>query len=115
MRIRNVLQECEALLRPTMSAASVTGSARGKGEWKSYVDGTRRCKVSISGLKLSEGAVLHLAVAGVQFAELPVHGGRARYRRESERGEGVPEVEPKQLLQISYGGQVILEGEFYSE
>jgi len=27
----------------------------------------------------------------------------------------VPDVEPKQRLQVSYAGQVLLEGEFYSE
>jgi len=115
MRIRSVLQEYEAQLKPTESAAPAADSARGKGESKVYGNGTRQCKVWISGLNLSAGAVLQLAVSGRQFAELLVRGGRARYRRQSERGEAVPEVEPKQMLQVSYGGQVILEGEFYSE
>jgi hypothetical protein len=115
MRIRSVLQEYEAQLRPTDIAASATVSARGKGEWKVYGDGTRQCKVSISGLKLSDGAALQVAVSGVQVVELPVRGGRARYRRESERGEAVPEVKPKQMLQVSYAGQVILKGELYAE
>ena len=115
MRIRNVLQEYEAQLKPTPIAAATAGSASGKGEWKVYGNGTWQCKVWITGLNLSDGAVLQLAVSGHQFAELLLSGGRARYRRESDRGEAVPEVEPKQLLQASYAGQVILEGEFYSE
>jgi len=115
MRIRSVLEEYEAQLKPTQFAAPAAESARGKGEWKVYGNGTRQCKVSINGLNLAHGAVIQLAVSGHQFAELLVGGGRARYRRESERGEAVPEVEPKQILQVSYAGQVILEGEFYSE
>jgi hypothetical protein len=46
---------------------------------------------------------------------LLVRGGRARSRRESERGEAVPEVNTKEVLQVSYAGQIILEGEFYAE
>jgi hypothetical protein len=115
MRIRNVLQEYEAQLKPTPFAALAAELVRGKGEWKVYGNGTRQCKLWITGLNLSDGAVLQLAVSGRQFAELLVSGGRVRYRRESERGEAVPEVEPKQVLQVSYAGQIILEGEFYSE
>jgi hypothetical protein len=115
VRVRSVLQEFEVQLQPTAAALSVAGSARGKGEWKIYGNGTRQCKVWISGLNLSDGAVLQLAVSGHQFIELLVRGGRARYRRESERGEVGPEVESKQKLQVSYAGQVILEGEFYPE
>ena len=115
MRIRNVLQEYEAQLKPAQFAAPAAASAHGKAEWKVYSNGTRQCKVWITGLNLSEGAVLQLAVSGHQFTELLVRGGRARFRRESERGEAVPEVEPKQKLQVSYAGQIILEGEFYAE
>jgi hypothetical protein len=115
MRIRNVLQEYEAQLQPTQFAASTAQSARGKAEWKVYGSGTRQCKVWITGLNLSEGAVLQLAVSGQPMTEIMVRGGRARYRRESERGEAVPVVELKQVLQVSYAGQIILEGEFYSE
>jgi hypothetical protein len=115
LRVRGVLQEYEAQLEPVRSAAPAVDSARGKGEWKVYGNGTRQCKVRVSGLNLPDGAVIQLAVSGGQFAELLVRGGKARYRRESERGEAVPEVEPRQMLQVSYAGQVILEGGFYSE
>jgi hypothetical protein len=93
----------------------VAPSARGKAEWKVYDNGSRRCKVWITGLDLSEGAVLQLAVSGQPMTEIMVRGGRGRYRRESERGEAVPVVELKQVLQVSYAGQIILEGEFYAE
>ncbi|MGH7798011.1 MAG: hypothetical protein ACREQ2_24375 [Candidatus Binatia bacterium] len=115
MRIRNVIEEYEAHLKPAQSTAASAGSARGKGEWKVYGNGTRQCQVRVSGLDLSDGAVIQLAVSGQQFAELVVRGGRAYYRRESEHGEAVPEVETKQVLQVSYAGQIMLEGEFYSE
>lgn len=115
-RTRNVQQEYEAQLQPTQIGADATArAARGKGEWKVYADGTRQCKVRISGLKLSDGAVLQLGVSGAQFAEIMVQQGKARYKRQSERGEAVSDVAPKELLQVSYAGQIILEGEFYAE
>jgi hypothetical protein len=116
VRVRNVLQEYEAKLRAVQPAGSQAAeSGHGKGEWKVYADGTRRCKVWVSGLSLADGAVLQLAVSGQQIAEMLVHGGKARYRRESERGEAVPTIELNQVLQVSYAGSVILEGSFYLE
>jgi hypothetical protein len=116
MRMRSVLQEYEAKLRPVQVVGSGgADAAHGKGEWKVYADGGRKCKVWVSGLDLSDGAVLQLAVSGQQIAEIMVRGGRARYRRESERGEALPSVEVNQVLQVSYAGQIILDGEFYSE
>jgi hypothetical protein len=116
MRVRSVLEEYEAKLRPTDDGGSTTArSAHGKGEWKVYAGGARQCKVWVSGLDLSEGAVLQLVVSGQPMAEMLVRGGRARFRRESERGESVPGVAAKQILQVYYAGEAILEGEFYSE
>ncbi len=113
MRIRSVLQEFEAKLAPAQPGASA--SARGKAEWKVYGDGTRGCKVSISGLDLPDGAVLQLAVSGRPIDQLVVSEGKARYKRQSERGEVVPQVELNQVLQVSYAGQIILKGELYPE
>jgi hypothetical protein len=116
MRIRSVLHEYEAKLRPVrVAGGGGAHAAHGKGEWKVYSDGARRCKVWVSGLDLSDGAVLQLAVSGRQIAEILVRGGRARYRRESERGEALPSVEVSQVLQLSYAGEIILDGEFCSE
>lgn len=115
MRIRNVLQEYEAQLRPTEVGAMTVRSASGKAEWKTYENGTCQCRVRISGLNLSEGAVIQLAVRGEALAEILVREGKARYRRESERGEAVPEVASHQVLQVSYAGQIILQGEFREE
>lgn len=113
MRIRNVLQEYEARLTP--SPDSRYPAARGKAEWKVYGDGTRQCKVSISKLDLPDGVVLELVVDQRRMTQLTVQRGTARYRRETERGEGVPEVKLDQVLQVVHAGQVILEGRFYSE
>ena len=115
MRIRSVLEEYEVQLQPTEFAGARANSARGKGEWKVYGNGSRRCKVWITGLNLSDGSVVQLSISGRQVAELLLSGGRARYQRGSERGEAVPEVEAKQVLQVSYAGQPLLTGEFYSE
>jgi hypothetical protein len=116
VRIRSVLQEYEAKLSPSYPGTSTTAqAARGKGEWKVYGDGTRRCKVRVSGLNLPEGAVLHVAVSGQPIGEMVVRRGAARYGRESERGEYVPAVDLNQVLQVSYNGQAILEGRFYPE
>lgn len=66
-------------------------------------------------MKLSDGAVIQIGVSGRQITELMVRGGAARYKRQSERGEAVSAVAPKQVLQVSYAGQIILAGEFYEE
>jgi hypothetical protein len=115
-RIRDVMQEYEAQLQPTrVGAVTTSRSAHGKGEWKVYGDATRQCRIRVSGLKISDGAVIQLSVSGRQITELMVQGGRAAYKRQSERGEAVSEVAPGQLLQVSYAGQIILEGELYEE
>jgi hypothetical protein len=113
VRIRNVLQEFEAKLEPVSSGLQLMG--RGKAEWKIYENCTRQCKVSLSNLNLADGKVIELAVAGRRITQLVVQQGAARYRRESERGEGVPVVEVNQVVQIIHSGQVILEGRFYEE
>jgi hypothetical protein len=116
VRIRDVVQEYEAQLQPTEAGASTTArSAYGKAERKVYGDGTRQFKIRVAGLDLSDGAVLQLAIRGRQFAEVMVQRGKARFRRETERGEAIPAVELSQLLQVSYAGQIILQGEFYLE
>jgi hypothetical protein len=116
VRIRNVLQEYEAKLTVSKPGSAITpDSAQGKGEWKVYGDGTQRCKVRVSGLSLPEGVVLHVLVNGQPIGEMMVERGAARYKRESERGEYVPAVDANQVLQVSYNGQAILEGRFYSE
>ncbi len=115
VRIRDVIQEFEAKFHPTELGAALAGRARGKAEWKVYGDGTRQCKVWLSGLTLSDGALLQLSVSGQPLAAILVRQGRSHYKRESERGENVPVVESRQVLQISYAGQVILEGELYPE
>jgi hypothetical protein len=116
LRIRNVSQELEAQLQPTrVGTATIARSAHGKGEWKVYGDTTRQCKIWLSGLTLADGAVLQLLVSGRQITELMVQGCRAVYKRQSERGEAVSEVAAGQLLQVSYAGQIILEGEFYEQ
>lgn len=113
MRFRSVLQEYEARFVPSPSGACP--AARGKAEWKVYGNGTRRGKVSLSNLDVPDGTVLELVIEGQQIARLSVHRGKARFRRETERREDVPVVDVDQLLQITYAGQVILHGRFYSE
>jgi hypothetical protein len=113
MRIRNVLQEFEARLEPQPGGRNPAG--RGKAEWKVYGDGSRQCRVSISNLELPESALLGILVDGRQIAQAEVIGGKARFRRETERGELVPDVKADQVLQIVADGQVILEGFFYAE
>jgi hypothetical protein len=112
MRIRSVREEYEVKLRGLTAEAA---SARGKGEWKNYEDGSRQCKVSIHDLKLPEAAQLQLTVNGRIIAELSVEKGSARFRRETERGEFVPHVRANDVLQVTWEGQAMLEGTFYAE
>jgi hypothetical protein len=113
VRIRSVLEEYEAKLEPPPT--SPYPEARGKAEWKVYSNGTRQAKASASRLDLPDGAVVELVTANRRIASLTVEGGMARYRRESERGEDAPLVEVGQVLEVVYGGQVILAGRFYAE
>lgn len=115
MRIRNVIEEFEVMLSPTVSAPVSASSARGKGEWKLYADGTRKCKLSITHLSLPEGTHLHIAVNGRHAGEMPIQNGTARFRRETEKGEFVPAVQRDEVLQILLDGDAILEGIFYPE
>jgi hypothetical protein len=113
MRIRSVIQEYETILKPV--PASPYPSAHGKAEWKLYGDGTRQCKVKVSGLRLMDGRKLELFVENRRIGAIAVQNGMARYRLETERGEPVPSVKVDEVLQVLYAGNVILEGRFYSE
>jgi hypothetical protein len=112
MRIRSVIEEFEVKLQASIAEAS---TARGKGEWKVYEDGSRQCKVSVNNLKLPEGTQLQLTVNGRVITTLTVERGNARFRRETEKGELVPHVRANEILQILLDGKVILEGSFYAE
>lgn len=115
MRKRSVVEEYEVILRPNAVELSGNSSARGKGEWKVYGDGSRQCKVSINNLKLPEETQLQLTVNGRVIATLTVQRGSARFRRETEKGELVPYVQANEVLQILLDGKLILEGSFYAE
>jgi hypothetical protein len=116
VRIRSVRHELEAKLAPVPGSESITaGTTYAKAEWKVYGDGTRRCKLTVSRLDLPDGAVIELGVDGRQIDIIAVQGRRARFERESERGEIVPDVSAGQMLQVSYAGEVLLAGAFYEE
>ncbi len=115
MRIRDVTSEHEAHLAAVAGAPEAARSARGKGEWKRYADGSRRCKVSVSRLDLPDGTAVALAISGRALAEERLAGGRVRYRRETERGERVEDVAPGDTLQVIVNGQPVLEGRFEAE
>lgn len=115
LRIRNVIEEFEVKLKPVPSAPPVLRSADGKGEWKVYGDGSRQCKVSVLRVDLPDDTSLQLAINGRGIGEMKVQRKTARYKRESERGEGVPKVEASQRLQIILAGEIVLEGMFYAE
>jgi len=115
MRIRDVAEEHEVLLKPTGAAPASAASARGRGEWKLYRDGTRKCKASVTHLSLPEETRLHLSINGRHAGEMAVQRGTARFRRESENGDFVPAVQVDEVLQIILEGTVILEGKFYLE
>lgn len=110
-RIRNVLQEFEAHLQPV----SPESKARGKSEWKKYADQARRLKVKASGLNLPEGTPLFIMIDGQQIGEMVVKGHLARFERDSEKGEIVPTVGLRQVVEIKVGVRVILAGRYEAE
>lgn len=60
MRIRNVVQEFEVKLEPSVDSPQTL--AHGKGEWKVYENGTHQCKLSVKKLSLADGTMLDLVV-----------------------------------------------------
>jgi hypothetical protein len=113
MRIRTVLQEWEAQLEPIPS--SPFQKARAKAEWKIYGDGSRKCKLFISNLGLPDDTLIDIHVNGRLIAQTKLEKGSARFRRETEQGEQVSEVNVKDVMQILNAGRVFLEGRFYEE
>lgn len=113
MRIRNVKKELEAHLSPPPNGTDP--SARGKAEWKEYQDGSRRIKISITGVGQDDGTLMDVVMDGRLIDQIPLERGKARFRRESERGEQVPTPAAGQLLQIGCVGRILLEGSFVEE
>ena len=93
MRVRSVLQEYEAQLKPIQSASVSVDSAHGKGEWKVYGNSTRQCNVWVTGLNLSDGAVPCrerspvCRVAGARRSSPPPARERTRRSRALDRTE----------------------------
>ncbi len=110
-RIRNVLQEFEAHLQPVPPESKT----RGKSEWKKYTDQSQRLKVKTSGLNLPEGTPLEIMIDGQKIGEMTLQGKLARFERDSEKGEYVPQVEADQVLQVLFRGEVIAQGKYYAE
>lgn len=111
-RMRTVLQEFEAQLQPADRAYP---NARGKAEWKRYGDQSLRLKVKASGLNLPEGPSLEITMDGQKIGEMVIEGNRARFERDSEKGEVVPAVHADQVIQVYFGSQLLLTGKFYAE
>jgi hypothetical protein len=112
-RARRVLQEFETHL--ALVDKTVGRNARGKSEWKRYGDESRRLKISLHGLEMADGTVLELTVEGRKIGDMVVQQGRARFERESEKGEFVPSVGAGNLLQVLLKGTVIAEGAYVAE
>lgn len=113
MRIRNVKKELEAHLLPPTTNADAT--SRGKAEWKEYQDGSRRMKISITGIGQDDGTLMDVVMEGGLIDQIPLERGKARFRRESELGEQVPTPGAGQILQIVSFGTILLEGQFVEE
>ena len=111
MRIRHVLQEYEAHLRPTQP----NGAIQGKSEWKQYGDGTYRFKISIRNIPLPDNSQIEVILDETQIATLRVINKKAKLDTEDSMSIGIPNVKAGQVVRIKAGKSVLAEGQYVEE
>ena len=111
MRIRNVIKEYEAHLRPTQ----FDGAIQGKSEWKQYGDGTYRFKISIRNIPVPDNSRINVLLDETHIATLDVMNKKAKLDIEDNLSIGVPSVKPAQILRIKIGETVLAEGQYIEE
>lgn len=111
MRIRNVLKEFEAHLKPTKAGGKIIG----KSEWIQYGDETYRFKVSIRNNGQPNGSRIDLRIVDVRVMQLTVQDGKTKADLESSIQVGIPKVQAGQVLQILFGETVLAEGIYKEE
>lgn len=110
-RIRNVLKEFEAHVRPVQPNTST----HGKSEWKHYTGDIYRIKVSIREIPLPDNSKVELTIDGILIAQLPVHNGKVKLDIENRTSQGIPFVKAGQIIQIKSGQIVFADGQYRAE
>ena len=108
-RIRTVLEELEARLRPPASAGRST--AVGKSERKRYGDHEERLKVRAHRLPVADGTVVEVVISGTVVAELTAQRGDVRLDFSSKERQ-VPAVSKGDSVELRVGGQPLLAGSY---
>ena len=111
MKIRNVIKEYEAHLRPTESG----GAIQGKSEWKHYGDGTYRFKISIRNIPLPDNRRIDVFLDERHFATLDVMSKKAKLDTEDNLSIGIPNIKAGQVVQIKVGELVLAKGQYIEE
>ncbi|MCC6299134.1 MAG: hypothetical protein IT314_07540 [Anaerolineales bacterium] len=111
MRIRNVLKEFEAHLKPVHQGSKVTG----KSEWKQYGDGAYRFKISIRKTDLPDGSQVDVLLQEKRVMQLVAQDGKAIADLESPIRVELPSVQAGDLLRIRFGESILAEGVFKAE
>ncbi len=111
MRIRNVLKEFEAHLKPAKPGVKING----KSEWKQYADGTYRFKISIRNIDLADGSRVDVLIDGTRAMQLTVQDNKARANLESPTQVEIPKVQASQVLRVAYENRVLAEGKYEAE
>lgn len=111
MRIRNVLKEFEAHLKPVQARGSVSG----KSEWKQYSDGTYRFKISIRNIELSDDSRVDVLLDETRVMQLTVQSNKAKADLESLIQTGIPRMQAGQVLSIKFGETILAQGTYKAE
>lgn len=111
MRIRTVLEECEAHFHPIQPGSNL----RGKSEWKHYGDGSYRFKISIREIALPDKSQIELWRDGTWLMRATVQNKTVKVDLENDSGSGIPAIKVGQILQIRHGDVLLAKREFNAE
>lgn len=84
---------------------------KGEIERTTYEDGEEKLEITF---RLPGGVTgnAQLQIAGDRVCEVEVVGGRARQVLSTTRGEVVPKAQPDDVVEIAFGGEILLAGVF---
>jgi len=111
LKVRNVLEEFEAHLRPV---GTRNDRARGKSERKCYSNGEERLRIIARGLALPGRTMVDVRINGRFWSAEHVTAGRISIDC-SSRFYRIPAVAAGDRLELVSSGIVLLEGVFESE
>jgi hypothetical protein len=111
MKLRTVLKEFEAHLKPAQPGSRIEG----KSEWKHYGDGTHRFKISIRNIPLPDDSRIDVILEETHIAAIIVQNNKAKIDTEDNLSIRMPNVRAGRRLQIKSEDTVLAEGQYLEE